>query len=81
MRRLRPIAVKLSESGQLVARRQQNRRRELLDLLQQQLMATLTAQFANGEVQSGLLEQVEAGVLDPYTAAQRMLVESSGLWR
>ena len=71
----------LTASGQLAARRQQNRRQELLDLLQQQLMATLTAEFEDGEARSGLFEQVEAGVLDPYTAARRMLVESDNLWR
>ena len=72
---------KLSETGQLTARRRQNRRQELLDLLQQQLMATLTAQFENGEAHSGLLEQVQEGAVDPYTAVQQMLVESGGLWR
>lgn len=72
---------KLSETGQLAARRQQNRRQELLDLLQQQLMARLTAQFENGETHSDLLEQVEAGVVDPYTAAQQLLIESGDLWR
>ena len=63
----------LTQSGQLAVRRRQNRRRELLDLLHQQLMATLTSQFDDGQVYSGLLEQVEAGALDPYTAARRML--------
>ena len=72
---------KLSETGQLAARRQQNRRQELFDLLQQQLMAALTAQFENGEAHSGLLEQVETGVMDPYTAAQQMLGESGNLRR
>ena len=72
---------KLSETSQLAARRRQNRRQELLDLLQQQLMATLTTQFENGEARASLLEQVEEGAVDPYTAAQRMLVGSSGLWR
>jgi LAO/AO transport system kinase len=72
---------KLSATGQLAARRQHNRRRELLDLLQQQLMATLMAQFEDGEAHSGLLEQVEEGTVDPYTAAQQMLVENDGLWR
>ena len=72
---------KLSETGQLAARRQQNRRQELFDLLQQQLMAALTAQFENGEAHSGLLEQVETGVMDPYTAAQQILVGSGDLWR
>ena len=71
----------LSKTGQLAARRQQNRRQELLDLLQQQLMATLTAQFEAGEAHSGLLEQVEEGTVDPYTAAQRILAASDGLWR
>ena len=72
---------KLSETGQLAARRQQNRRQELLDLLQQQLMATLTAQIQDNEAHSGLLEQVEGGTVDPYTAAQKMLTERIGLWR
>ena len=72
---------KLSETGQLAARRRQNRRQELLDLLQQQLMAALTAQFENGEAHSRLLEQVEEGAVDPYTAVQQMPGESGGLWR
>lgn len=72
---------KLSETSQLAARRRQNRRQELLDLLQQQLMATLTTQFENGEARASLLEQVEEGAMDPYTAAQRMLVDSAALWR
>lgn len=72
---------KLSETSQLAARRRQNRRQELLDLLQQQLMATLTTQFENGEARASLLVQVEEGVVDPYTAAQRMLVDSAALWR
>jgi len=72
---------KLSETSQLAARRRQNRRQELLDLLQQQLMATLTTQFENGEARASLLEQVEDGAVDPYTAAQRMLVDSAALWR
>ena len=73
--------LKLSETGQLAARRQQNRRQELLDLLQQQLMAALTAQFEAGQAHSGLLERVEAGAVDPYTAAQQMLEESGDLRR
>ena len=72
---------KLSETGHLAARRRQNRRQELLDLLQQQLMATLTTQFENSEARGSLLEQVEEGAVDPYTAAQRMLVDSAALWR
>lgn len=72
---------KLSETGQLAARRRQNRRQELLDLLQQQLMAALTAQFEDNETHSELLEQVEEGTVDSYTAVQQMLVESGSLWR
>ena len=71
----------LSESGKLVARRRQNRRQELVDLLHQQLMTTLTARFDDGEGYSELLEQVEVGALDPYTAARRMLGESAEMWR
>lgn len=72
---------KLSTTGQLAARRRRNRRQELLDLLQQQLMATLTIQFESGEAHASLLEQVEEGAVDPYTAAQRMLVDNAALWR
>ena len=72
---------KLAETGQLAARRRQNRRQELLDLLQQQLMAALTAQFEGDETHSELLEQVEEGTVDSYTAVQQMLVESGSLWR
>ena len=71
----------LSQSGQLAARRQQNRRQELVDLLHQQLMTTLTARLEDGGVYSELLEQVDVGALDPYTAARRMLVESAEIWR
>jgi LAO/AO transport system kinase len=71
----------LSQSGQLAARRQQNRRQELVDLLHQKLMTTLTARFDDREIYSELLEQVEVGALDPYTAARRMIGESADVWR
>ena len=70
----------LSQSGRLAARRQQNRRQELVDLLHEQLMTTLTSRLEDGRVYSQLLEQVETGALDPYTAARRMLRESAGMW-
>ena len=70
----------LTQSGQLAARRQQNRRQELLDLLHQQLMTTLTSRFEDGQVYSELLEQVEVGALDPYTAARRMLGDGARMW-
>ena len=73
--------TELSQSGQLAARRRRNRRQELVDLLHQQLMTTLTARLDDGEGYSELLEQVEAGALDPYTAARRMLGESAEMWR
>ena len=71
----------LLQSGQLAARRRQNRRQELVDLLHQQLMTTLTARLDDGEGYSEVLAQVEVGALDPYTAARRMLRESAGMWR
>lgn len=70
----------LTRSGGLTARRQQNRRQELVDLLHQQLMTNLKSGFDNGEAHSEMLEQVESGALDPYTAARRMLRESAGMW-
>ena len=71
----------LSQSGELAARRRQNRRQELMDLLHEQLMTTLTSRLEHGEVYSELLEQVEVGALDPYTAARRVLGDAAGMWR
>lgn len=69
----------LTRSGGLTERRKQNRRQELVDLLHQQLMSTLKSRFDDGEAHSDLLERVESGSLDPYTAARRMLRESAGM--
>lgn len=63
----------LHETGQLLVRRRQQRRQELLGLLQQRLMAMIEAQLAHHEAWCRLSEQVQDGHVDPYTAMERIL--------
>ena len=63
----------LSDTGQLLVRRRQHRRQELLALLQQRLMAMLVAQLDQHEVLLKLNEQVQEGLVDPYTAVEQIL--------
>ncbi|GIX49342.1 MAG: methylmalonyl Co-A mutase-associated GTPase MeaB [Candidatus Tectimicrobiota bacterium] len=70
----------LQESGQLAARRRAHRRKELLDLLQHRLLAALVAQLEKDRVLLALVEQVQEGVLDPYSAAQQILKDREALW-
>ena len=63
----------LADTGQLMVRRRQHRRQELLGLLQQRLMAMLVAQLEQHEELLTLNEQVQAGLLDPYTAVEQLL--------
>jgi len=63
----------LRDTGQLSIRRRQHRRQELLGLLQQRLMARLVAQLAQHEELLQLKEQVQEGLVDPYTAVEQIL--------
>jgi len=63
----------LDDTGQLTVRRRQQRRQELLGLLQQRLMGMIIAQLEQYAELLTLHEQVQAGVLDPYTAVEQML--------
>ena len=63
----------LSATGQLSVRRRQHRRQELLALLQQRLMAILVAQLDQHETLLKLNDQVQEGLVDPYTAAEQIL--------
>jgi LAO/AO transport system kinase len=63
----------LTDTGHLVTRRQQHRRKELLDLLQQRLLTYLQEQLEQQETLQDLLMQVQKGITDPYTAAQHIL--------
>jgi len=72
----------LSETGQLIVRRRQHRRQELLALLQQRLMAMLVAQLDQHETLLKLNDQVQEGLVDPYSAVEQILGRKDILlWR
>jgi len=63
----------LGETGQLLIRRRQHRRQELLGLLQERLMGMLVAQLEQHKEWRTLNEQVQEGLIDPYTAVEQIL--------
>jgi LAO/AO transport system kinase len=65
----------LEESGALEARRRDRRRRELLALLVDEVSAAVERRMRGGDL-AGVLEQVGAGQLDPYSAAQAILARA-----
>jgi LAO/AO transport system kinase len=71
----------LQDTGQLIIRRRQHRWQELLGLLQQRFMARLVAQIEHNEALLQLNEQVQAGIVDPYTAVEQILggIDQTGL--
>ena len=72
----------LRDTGQLIVRRRQHRRQELLALLQQRLMAMLVAQLDQHETLLKLNDQVQEGLVDPYTAVEQLLGRKDiRLWR
>lgn len=64
---------KLTETGQLLSRRRQHRRQELLALLHERLMTLITVQLDRHAALLMLNEQVQEGLLDPYTAVEQIL--------
>jgi LAO/AO transport system kinase len=72
---------RLMETGHLAMRRRAHRRQELFDLLHQRLRLALTALLEKQADMLGLLEQVEAGSLDPYTATEQLFQGREALWR
>jgi LAO/AO transport system kinase len=70
----------LQDSGQLDQRRRENRRRELLELLQQRILASLRERLDKDESLLALVDQVQDASLDPYTAAQHILQGRSTPW-
>jgi LAO/AO transport system kinase len=63
----------LTTTGQLLIRRRQRRQKELLGLLHQRLMTMLVARLEQHEVLHKLNEQVQEGLIDPYTAVEQIL--------
>jgi LAO/AO transport system kinase len=70
----------LQDSGQLDQRRRENRRRELLELLQQRILASLRERLDKDESLLALVDQVQDASLDPYTAAQHILQGRATPW-
>lgn len=63
----------LNDTGQLLVRRRQHRRRELLALLQERFMARLVAHLDHHAGFKTLDLEVQEGRLDPYTAMEHIL--------
>ena len=63
----------LSDSGALAARRRARRREELKGLLVEELRLALESRLAAGPL-AAIVEDVERGTVDPYSAAEAILV-------
>lgn len=66
--------TRLRETGQLIERRRAHRRRELLELLQHRLLSAILERMDHDSALNALVQQVQDATLDPYTAAQQILV-------
>jgi LAO/AO transport system kinase len=71
---------RLEETGLLVERRREHRHRELLELLQHRLLTSLLKRLEQDEHLLGLVDQVQAATVDPYTAARHILEGRSTPW-
>jgi LAO/AO transport system kinase len=69
---------RLQETGYLLQRRAEQRRQELLELLQQRLLQRLLAELEQEERLQKLMSDVQASLIDPYTAVQRILQVDMG---
>lgn len=70
----------LEHTGHLATRRGQHRRQELLELLQHRLLHKVLDHLEHEDTLQALVEQVQEGTIDPYTAAQQILEERTTLW-
>jgi len=67
----------LKQSGQLILKRQRQRRSELFQTIERKIMAEVTRSIeSNGQLNS-YLERLEAGEIDPYSAAREILSNRS----
>ncbi len=69
--------TRLQETGQLTERRRANRRRELLELLQHRLLASVLERMDHDSALHALVDQVQDAAVDPYTAAQQILADDT----
>jgi len=63
----------LEESGRLLQRRQEQRRREFLEIVESRLSDELLNLVEHDEELGRYMEMVEAGEVDPYSAADKIL--------
>ncbi len=66
----------LKDSGELMRRKQQQRREELLQRVEQRLRSRLCQLLRGDRGLASLIEKVEQGEMDPYTAAEMMEKEA-----
>lgn len=69
---------RLQETGHLLQRRAEQRRQELLELLQHRLLRQLLVELEQEAGLQELVANVQAALIDPYTAAQRILDADTG---
>jgi LAO/AO transport system kinase len=70
----------LERTGNLTARRRDNRRKEVLELLQQRLLAQLQARMEREDELQRLVTRVQDTEIDPYTAVQQILDAQPAAW-
>lgn len=71
--RIEQFRQALEQSGQLTLKRQQQRRAELFQTIERKIMAEVTRSIeSNGQLNS-YIERLEAGEIDPYSAAREIL--------
>jgi LAO/AO transport system kinase len=70
----------LERTSNLTARRRDNRRKEVLELLQQRLLAQLQARMEREDELQRLVTRVQDTEIDPYTAVQQILDAQPAAW-
>lgn len=70
----------LEDTNNLTAHRREHRRIELLELLQQRLLARLNARMERENELQDLVTRVQEAEIDPYTAAQQILDAKLASW-
>lgn len=67
----------LKQSGNLDLKRQQQRKTDLFQTIERKIMAEVTRSIESNGQLSGYLEKLEAGEIDPYSAAKEILGNQS----
>ena len=67
----------LVQSGQLSQRRKMQRKDELMEIVQRRIQTRLLGLIEEDEEFSAMMERVERGEIDPYSAAQEILTNES----